>query len=448
MSFSFDVSYHAHKTTFESCNVLLIEDSRSIASVLSHRLATELGTTVTHCASTKALRKAIVEQGSKYDVAVVDLNLPDSPNGEVLDMAVEQGIPVIVFTATFNLDMREHIVERGVSDYIIKDNDRALDRVIASVERVLSNRAVRILVVDDVASARRHLVELLTLQQFSVVEAGTGTQALEMLRQHSDISLVLTDYNMPDMDGYELTRRIRRSYDSSQLRVIGISSSSDRLLSASFLKAGACDFVYRPYVAEELQCRITQNIETLSQIRQLRAAAFNDYLTGLYNRRYFFEQGPVLIDNCLGRGEPCSVAMLDIDHFKKLNDTYGHEGGDRVLKAVASKLKSLMGEPAWLLGRLGGEEFGLLLPGVDSAEATVICERIRHALSEIKVAVDDKDVAITVSIGIAEVGGRESFDNYLNAADQFLYLAKRYGRNQVYSDRSIVAEPVSRASGS
>ncbi|NKN36317.1 diguanylate cyclase [Agrobacterium sp. a22-2] len=448
MSFSFDVSYHARKTMFESCNVLLIEDSRSIASVLSHRLAVELGTTVTHCASTKALREAIVGRGRKYDIAVVDLNLPDSPNGEVLDMAVEQGIPVIVFTATFNLDMRERIVERGVSDYIIKDNDRALDMVVASVERVLSNRAVRILVVDDVASARRHLVELLTLQQFSVLEASTGTQALDMLRQHSDISLVLTDYNMPDMDGYELTRRIRRSYDSSQLRVIGISSSSDRLLSASFLKAGACDFVYRPYVAEELQCRINQNIETLSQIRQLREAAFNDYLTGLYNRRYFFEQGPVLIDNCLGRHTPCSVAMLDIDHFKKLNDTYGHEGGDRVLKAVALKLKSLLSEPACLLGRLGGEEFGLLLPGVDSAEATVICEKIRHALSEIKVAVDDKDVAITVSIGIAEVGGRESFDNYLNAADQFLYLAKRYGRNQVYSDRSIVAEPVSRASGS
>lgn len=447
MSFAFDVSFHRHSTTFDDCNVLLIEDSRSIASVLSHRLTAELGTGVTHCASTKALRKAITAPGRKYDVAVVDLNLPDSPNGEVLDMAVEQGIPVIVFTATFNLDMRERIVEKGVSDYIIKDNDRALDTVVASVGRVLSNRFVRILVVDDAASARQHLVDLLTLQQFNVVQAATGTQALQMLQQHSDISLVITDYNMPDMDGYELTRRIRRSYDSSQLRVIGISSSSDRLLSASFLKAGACDFVYRPYVAEELQCRINQNVETLSQIGQLRAAAFNDYLTGLYNRRYFFERGPVQIDNCLGRHEPCSVAMLDIDHFKKLNDTHGHEGGDTVLKAVAGQMKSLLADQACLLGRLGGEEFGLLLPGRDSAQASILCETLRQSLSEMKVVINDKEVSITVSIGVAEVGGRESFDNYLNAADQFLYLAKRNGRNQVYSDRSILDDSALRAAG-
>src|SRR5690606_30534465 len=118
------------------------------------------------------------------------------------------------------------------------------------------------------------------------------------------------------------------------------------------------------------QCRIGHNIETLSQMRQLRLAAFSDYLTGLRNRRHFFDEGPVRVATCLERGEACSMAMLDIDHFKQLNDTYGHEIGDRVLKAVATRLSDLMDDSDHLLARLGGEEFGILLTGMDCEAAS------------------------------------------------------------------------------
>lgn len=383
---------------------------------------------------------AIDAAETPFTMAVVDLNLPDSPYGEILDLTIDRQIPTIVFTGTFNMETRDRIMARRVVDYVVKDNDLALDNVVAAVRRALSNRSTRVLVVDDVLSVRRALVDILESQQFCVVEASTGKEALVLLEQHPDIELVLTDYHMPDMDGYELTRRIRRKFPSDRMRIIGISSSTDRLLSASFLKAGASDFVYRPYVVEELQCRIAHNVETLSQLKQLRIAAACDYLTGLYNRRYFYDEGPKAIDHCLRNSLPSCAAVADIDHFKRLNDTYGHEIGDKVLIAVANKLKTMVAGGRHLLSRLGGEEFGILLTHMDANAATAFCNELCGAVSTLKVAADEEEISVTISIGVAEVRGYETFENYLNAADQFLYMAKHKGRNQVYSDHRMAEE--------
>ncbi len=322
-----------------SQEILLVEDSRMFSAVLGHRFQTELGLNVTHCSSLKQLNEVLAIDGHGFTMAVVDLNLPDSPHGEGLDVAIAHHIPSIVFTASFDVAMRSRIMERRIVDYVLKDNEFALDNLVSSVRRAISNRSTRVMVVDDMPSARRVLVEILEAQQFKVVEAGSGVEALSVLEEYSDIEMVLTDYHMPDMNGQELTRRIRHRFGSDRMRVVGVSSSNDRLLSAAFLKAGANDFIYRPFVEEELQCRIALNVETLLQLKQLRVLAASDYLTGLYNRRYFYDQGPRIVNECLRRQRPSSVAILDIDHFKKLNDTYGHEIGDQVLKAVADRLR-------------------------------------------------------------------------------------------------------------
>ncbi|MUO77935.1 diguanylate cyclase [Agrobacterium vitis] len=419
--------------------VLLIEDSRSISRLLQHRMTTSLSVDVICCLTAAECSAVLSQNECHFDVAIVDLNLPGAMDGELLDRVVALGIPAVVFTATFSLDLRDKIVGRGVADYIVKENEHALDIVLETVERLLNNRNLKILVVDDVASARQSLVDILLIQGFQVFQARTGRQALDLLAAEKDISLVLTDYHMPDMDGYKLTRSIRQIYSSDDLRVIGISSSADRLLSASFLKAGACDFVYRPYVTEELQCRINLHVRALLQIRQLRTAAFKDYLTGLFNRRYFFHEGPALVEQCLLNARPCSVAILDVDHFKKLNDTYGHEAGDRVLKQIADRMTVYAHGSPVLLGRLGGEEFGILLPGFNSQQAAAFCDGLRVDLSHGQVMLNTGNVTVTVSIGVAEVGGREVFDNYLHAADQYLYLAKQCGRNRVYCDHSVAS---------
>lgn len=414
--------------------ILLVEDSRMFSAVLSHRFETELGLAVTHCSSLKALNEVLENEDRGFTMAVIDLNLPDAAHGEALDVAVAHNIPTIVFTASFDVATRNRIMVRRVVDYVLKDSEFALDNLVSAVQRAIANRATRVLVVDDLPSARKMLTDLLLAQQYKVAEASTGVEALAMIDQFDDIEVVVTDYNMPDMNGHELTRRIRHRHGSDRMRIIGISSSNDRLLSATFLKAGASDFIYRPFVPEELQCRIALNVETLTQLKQLRAAAASDYLTGLYNRRYFYDHGPKLVNECLRSQRPSSVAILDIDHFKNLNDTYGHEIGDQVLKAVAGRLQSLFEGSENLLSRLGGEEFAILFTEMNSRAATALCDEVRLSLASLKVHADDEELSVTVSIGVAEIAGYESFDNYLNAADQFLYMAKHNGRNQVYSD--------------
>jgi len=420
----------------EQGRILIIEDSRSVSSLMRHRLEKDFFCQVTQCASADVFRD-IIRRGDPFDVAVVDLNLPGASDGEVLDAVIAEGIPAVVFTADFNRDLRDRLLQKGVADYHVKNNENAIDMVVSSVLRLLGNRDVGVLVVDDVPSARSMLADLLRVQKFQVYEAATGYQALDILARQPHIELVITDYHMPDMDGYELTRRIRREHNSDRLRIIGISSSADRLLSASFLKGGANDFVYRPYVVEELQCRIQHNIETLAQLRQLRVAAFSDYLTGLPNRRYFFDEGPAQVAGRLERREACCIAMLDIDHFKKLNDTYGHEIGDRVLQAVGTKLARRLEGSGHLLARLGGEEFSVLMLGLDVEAGAALCETLRADIESLRVALDDQDLNVTISIGLAEIAGRESFSNYLAAADQLLYLAKSYGRNRVYSETML-----------
>jgi len=242
-------------------------------SALKYRFETDLGVEVVTCSSLAEMRQAASDADHGFFVAVTDLNLPDSPHCEALDYALEIDLPAIVFTGKFDFNTRESILKKNVLDYVIKDTDRAFDEIVAAVQRIITNRDFRILVVDDTKTQRSILSAMLLAQKFEVVEAASGQQALEAIAADPEIKLVLTDYHMGDMDGYQLTRKLRRDYSDDMLRIIGISNSNDPELSASFLKAGASDFMYRPFVQEEFQCRIAQNIGILVKMEALKKAA-------------------------------------------------------------------------------------------------------------------------------------------------------------------------------
>ena len=409
--------------------ILVIEDSRTFSLALRQLLQAETGLPVTTCASLKEVSDLIVAAPGAYAIAVVDLNLPDAPRGEALDWTVTHGIPSVVFTATFDLATRGRIMEREVIDYVLKDNEFALPNIVGTVKRALNNRNTRILVVDDTRTTRKVLARMLSIQQYAVVEAGSGQEALAILESKPDIQLVVSDYYMPDMDGFELARRIRRQHPA--VRVLGISSSTDRQTSAGFLKAGAHDFVSRPFVLEELQCRIASNVEVLDQLRQLQDLAARDFLTGLFNRRHFFARGRQLVGEARDMGLPISVAILDIDHFKRLNDRHGHDGGDKALTAVARTL-SVMAERGFnLLARIGGEEFAIIFPGADLAEAERLCGDIRAAIASAPLVINGETLPLTVSIGVAALTHDAMLETCLGQADEALYVAKQDGRDRV-----------------
>jgi len=271
---SIESDMHASlKPSAEKLRVLLVEDSRMFTSALKYRFESDLGVDVVTCSSLAEMRQAAADADHGFFVAVTDLNLPDSPHCEALDYALEVDLPTIVFTGKFDFNTRASILKKNVLDYVIKDTDRAFDEIVAAVKRIISNRDFRILVVDDTKTQRSILSAMLLAQKFEIVEAASGQQALEAIAADPSIKLVLTDYHMGDMDGYQLTRKLRRNYSDDVLRIIGISNSNDPELSASFLKAGASDFLYRPFVQEEFQCRIAQNIGILMKMDALKKAA-------------------------------------------------------------------------------------------------------------------------------------------------------------------------------
>ena len=415
----------------EELKILVVEDSRTYALALSRRLETELRLPIVVCQSLNELHEVVTEDRAAYTMAVVDLNLPDAPRGEAIDFTVQRGIPTIVHTASFDLDTRNRIMERDVIDYVPKDSAFTLETLVATAKRALANRQTRILVVDDTSATRKLLVHMLKVQQYQVIEVGSGAEALALLKDNPDIRLVVSDYYMPDMDGYELTRRIRREFASDRLRLIGVSSSSDRMVSVGFLKAGANDFISMPFIPEELQCRIASNVETLEQLEQLHSLASRDALTGLFNRRHFFANAGRLIEEAQAKKRKSAVAILDIDDFKQLNDSHGHDFGDQALASVARCLAQSVEGSGHLLARIGGEEFAILFPGLDAKAAMRLSDHIRLDVSHETLTVGDQQVTLTASIGVAEIDGAGNFDQQLIAADRALYAAKREGRNCV-----------------
>ncbi|WP_100961179.1 diguanylate cyclase [Bosea sp. FBZP-16] len=415
----------------EELKVLLVEDSRTYALALSRRLETELQLPIVVCQSLNELHEVVTEDRAAFTLAVVDLNLPDAPRGEAIDFTVQRGIPTIVHTASFDIETRNRIMERDVIDYVPKDSAFTLETVVGTARRALGNRQTRILVVDDTSATRKLLAHMLKVQQYEVIEVASGDEALAVLKDDPDIKLVVSDYYMPDMDGYELTRRIRREFASDRLRLIGVSSSSDRMVSVGFLKAGANDFISMPFIPEELQCRIASNVETLEQLEQLHSLASRDALTGLFNRRHFFANAGRLIEEAQGKKRKSAVAILDIDDFKQLNDSHGHDFGDRALANVARCLAQSVEGSGHLLARIGGEEFAILFPGVDAKAAMRLSDHIRLDVSHETLTVGGQQVTLTASIGVAEIDGAGNFDQQLIAADRALYAAKREGRNCV-----------------
>ncbi|MBU1248998.1 MAG: diguanylate cyclase [Proteobacteria bacterium] len=410
-------------------DVLLVEDSKFFASVVMRRFASVKGITV-HWADSFAQAREKIENGScKCFMALLDLNLPDSPRGEVVDWFVQQGIPSIVFTGGFDDKIRDTILSKNVVDYVLKENEDSLDTLVKSVQRIQKNKSIKVLVVDDSLTARGLVSKMLSIHQYQVLSAEGGGEALKMLDEHPDIKLVVTDYNMPDMDGFQLVKTIRKTHTKEDLAIIGMSAQGNNILSARFIKAGANDFINKPFLTEEFYCRVAQNVELIEYIELIRSMSYTDPLTGLANRRRFFEVAPEMFNDCVSKGEPLAIAMADIDHFKRVNDTFGHSAGDEVIKRVAEELKARFGADG-LVCRFGGEEFCVLLPGKRASEAAGLFEIFRATMENAIVVYEHSKIKCTISVGVC-TGPVESLDYMVTMSDDMLYDAKNSGRNQV-----------------
>lgn len=406
--------------------VLLVEDNKMLAKAQAAMVKNALGFTVDIAYSFQEAEK-LVAKGA-YFVALLDLVLPDAPNGEIVDLVVKK-IPSIVFTATYDEETRNSVMEKGVLDYFIKNSIEDFKKVVDEVKRLDTNRKKTILIVDDSKPVRKVIANILKRYNYNTLEAEDGEDALKVIEQNKGIQVVITDYNMPKMDGYELIQRLRNSYDKDEMAIIGLSANDMKSVSTRFLKHGANDFLKKPFEDDELHIRVGQNIELLDKIGQIKDFANKDLLTGLHNRRYFFDAGAQLYQNARQGHITLTCGMVDIDHFKKLNDTYGHHAGDLALKALAGVLEESF-ERGDLIARFGEEEFCVLSPNMPDDDVQRIFEEVRERIGSIVIEVGGNRVSFTASIGVSTILGKD-LDDMIGIADDMLYRAKEDGRDRV-----------------
>jgi len=257
--------------------ILIVEDSAVFANLVKKEIEAKLEMAVVlskSYAETQNLLADMEEENffseDNFFIAVLDLNLPDAPAGKIVDLVRSKNIPSIVFTAEFDDKIRELIWSKGIVDYVYKRGKQDVQYLSALIKRIYSNRSVKILVVDDSQTFRTKICNLLELHHYIVIQAGDGVEALKRIQENSDVKLVISDYEMPNMDGFNLIQRIREKRDKNELAIIGLSSRGEPGLSARFLKNGANDFISKPFQTEEFYCRVTQNIETIENFRRLR----------------------------------------------------------------------------------------------------------------------------------------------------------------------------------
>jgi len=364
------------------------------------------------------------------DLALVDLTLPDAPDGEIVDLCDKFKIPTIVFTSRFDPQTRSKMLEKGVIDYVLKDSPGSLNYVAELIRKLAQNPKIGILVLDDSGIERDAISKIVSKHLYKVYQASSTNEALLNLKENEDIKLVLADYFMPDKDGFAFLKAVRRVYDPEKVGIIGMSSFANSDNRVRFLKYGAADFVDKNCSPEELLLRVSQNLDYIYRIEELNNMAMRDALTGLYNRRFLLDEVTKAVKTWrASEGGKHWLALMDLDSFKGINDTLGHDFGDAVLTNFARHLKDLSSGND-VVARLGGDEFCVVFCNRTDQDVVESLQGLLDAIQSTPVRHDGEEHLIRTSIGVAELEPG-MFGEALKIADHRLYTAKRTGRGQL-----------------
>ena len=298
-----------------------------------------------------------------------------------------------------------------------------------------------VMIVEDDPVSREVVAHLLRRREYQVVETADGREALELLSP--EVKIVVAEWMMPNLDGLELCRRLKSPDLAGYRYVIMVTSKAEKEDIVEALEAGADDYIIKPVDHDELLARIRAG-ERIVQLERALADAWEkaqgeaerDSLTGLYNRRHFDERLAGELRRAERERSRVALLMLDLDHFKHINDTYGHAVGDEVLRHVAQIIAHEVRVGTDVPARYGGEEFAVIAPGTNLLGAESLAERIRTRVAGLRVPVGDQLVSVTLSVGVAVFDPRattrdEPVRALVEAADQRLYQAKHAGRNRV-----------------
>ncbi len=423
--------------------LLILEDSVALAKILSIKMSKELEMEIL-IANSFSEAKTLIE-AHHFTIALLDLFLTDAQEDEIVDYFIAKSIPSIIMTSSEDTALQERISKKNIIDYILKDRTESIDYMIEHIKRVLRNQSYTVLIADDSALYRQQVQQALSTQLLHTICVKNGQEALEEIRNNKNISLLVTDYNMPLVNGLDLAITIRKQYRKDQFPIIGI--STDDITSITFLKHGVNDFVRKPFLKEELATRVNNTLDAMENIQKLNTFANIDFLTQVANRKAFYHDMTKYYAKSKHNNTPFALAMIDIDHFKRVNDTYGHDIGDEVIKSLANTIKeNIKGRD--IIARFGGEEFCVVLKDIDKNPATMFFESLKEKIASLRIkATEKEEISFTISVGVA-TRYHDSLEEMISHSDHLLYEAKNAGRNRVCFDKPNSCDKIAKTSDS
>ena len=454
-----------------SARVLVVDDVPANVKLLEARLSAEYFDVTTANCGAEAL--AICER-AECDIVLLDVMMPDMDGFEVCrrikSNPATHHLPVVMVTALDQPSDRVRGLDAGADDFLTKPvSDVALIARVRSLARLKlvtdelrmravtskeigilasetdavndTGRAGRVLVVDDRASSYERVVQTLSTEHTVDVQTDPSEALFRAAEGNYDLAIV--SLGLQNFDGLRLCSQIRSLERTRNLPVLAMAEADNHAKLVRGLEIGINDYLVRPVDKNELLARARTQIKRKRYTERLRdnvqlsiEMAITDGLTGLFNRRYMESHLSTLVDQAASRGKPIAVMVLDIDYFKSVNDTHGHDAGDDVLREFALRVRKCI-RNIDLACRYGGEEFVLVMPETDIAVATMVAERLRRRIAGEPFVVQQgaTSLEVTISIGIAAASGAsDTAAAILKRADTALYQAKRDGRNRVVQD--------------
>lgn len=365
-------------------------------------------------------------------VILMDINFPEDRMGgihaiEEIQKGLQKPVPVIFLSTHDDFATRLAAVRAGSIAYVAKPLH--IGNLIDRLDELTSNvipAAYRVLIIDDTVVLTDFYAAALEQAGMDVSVVNDPLQVMPMLKDFSP-DLIVIDMYMPGCNGMELAKVIRQMDAYVSIPIVFLSAEQDINKQLIAMKLGADDFLSKPIQAEHLVSSVTSRIRRSALLRSFMV---RDSLTGLLNHSAIKEQLDREVARAKRQGAPLSFAMVDIDYFKHVNDTYGHATGDRVLKSLSRLLKQRLRETD-MVGRYGGEEFALILVNTDAESAVRVMDAIREDFSKLSHQSGDTEFFVTFSCGIADVAQFGDVAQLGSAADKALYQAKHAGRNQV-----------------
>ena len=454
-----------------TARVLVVDDVPANVKLLEAGLSAEYFDVVTAMSGQEAL--TICER-AECDLVLLDVMMPDMDGFEVCRRlktnAATHHIPVVMVTALDQPSDKVRGLEAGADDFLTKPiaemaliaRVRSLARLkmvtdelrmravtsheigIESPEREAvadTGRAGRVLIVDDRPASYERIASTLATEQSVEIETDPNEALFRAAEGNYD--LLLVSLGLANFDALRLCSQIRSLDRTRNIPILAITEPDNNARMVRGLEIGVNDFLMRPIDKNELLARARSQVRKRRYTERLRdnvqisiEMAITDALTGLFNRRYMENHLATLIEQAGARGKPLAVMMLDIDYFKSINDSHGHDAGDDVLRDFALRIKrSIRGID--LACRCGGEEFVIVMPETDVTVAAMVAERLRRRIAAEPFAISQgtKSIPVTLSIGIAALRGQnDNAASLIKRADQALYRAKRDGRNRVVPD--------------